>query len=104
MDESPEGRYANYFEIGHNAFEFILDFGQSYVEGEGDEADSMIHSRLILNPFYAGKLLEMLQQAVNQHQQEFGGILTGAPRREAKPARPRGPGRGQVLQIINQKT
>ncbi len=25
-----EGRYANYFEIGHNAFEFVLDLGQLY--------------------------------------------------------------------------
>ncbi len=24
-----EGRYANYFKVGHNAFEFLLDFGHS---------------------------------------------------------------------------
>jgi len=23
-----EGRYANYFQVGHNAVEFVLDFGQ----------------------------------------------------------------------------
>ena len=28
--EEPIARYANYFEIGHNAAEFILDFGQAY--------------------------------------------------------------------------
>jgi hypothetical protein len=27
-----EGRYANYFKVGHNAFEFLLDFGQLYAE------------------------------------------------------------------------
>jgi hypothetical protein len=27
-----EGKYANYFKVGHNAFEFILDFGQLYLE------------------------------------------------------------------------
>lgn len=32
-DESPdrgelEGRYANTFKVGHNAFEFLVDFGQ----------------------------------------------------------------------------
>jgi len=37
-DEDPqetskiEGRYANYFKVGHNAFEFVLDFGQYYPE------------------------------------------------------------------------
>jgi hypothetical protein len=33
LHEPPEGRYANYFQIGHNAFEFIIDFGQGY-EGQ----------------------------------------------------------------------
>ena len=29
-----EGRYANYFKVGYNAFEFLLDFGQSYQDAE----------------------------------------------------------------------
>ena len=41
-----KGRYANYFKVGHNAFEFVLDFGQSYV----DEEDAQIHTRLVSSP------------------------------------------------------
>ena len=29
-----EGRYANYFKVGHNEFEFVMEFGQFY---EGSE-------------------------------------------------------------------
>lgn len=32
-----EGRYANYFKVGHNAFEFVLDFGQFYPGSEKAE-------------------------------------------------------------------
>jgi hypothetical protein len=33
QDANPlEGEYANYFKVGYNAFEFILDFGQFYSE------------------------------------------------------------------------
>ncbi len=31
---SLEGRYANYFKVGYNAFEFLLDFGQFYPEAK----------------------------------------------------------------------
>ncbi len=37
-DEDPQeadqltGQYANYYQVGHNAFEFVLDFGQYYPE------------------------------------------------------------------------
>ena len=34
-----EGRYANYFKVGHNAFEFLLDFGQLAREDERVERD-----------------------------------------------------------------
>ena len=65
-----EGRYANYFEIGHNAFEFLLDFGQLY----GEEPESRLHSRIVVNPFYARMLLEVLQNSVRQYEQSYGRI------------------------------
>ena len=34
-----EGRYANYFKVGYNAFEFVLDFGQYYPETEKAELE-----------------------------------------------------------------
>ena len=47
--KKPEGRYANYFKIGHNAFEFVLDFGQLYPENGQEQ----IHTRIITSPIYA---------------------------------------------------
>jgi len=67
---APEGRYANYFEIGHNAFEFILDFGQMYDE----EPESRLHSRIVVSPFYARMLLGVLQNSVRQYEQSYGRI------------------------------
>lgn len=69
-----EGRYANYFEIGNNAFEFLLDFGQTYC----DEPGSRMHSRIIVNPLYAKMLLEVLQKSVEQYEQIFGRVSTEA--------------------------
>ena len=33
-DTKLEGRYSNYFKVGHNAFEFVIDFSQFYTESE----------------------------------------------------------------------
>jgi hypothetical protein len=69
-----EGRYANYFEIGNNAFEFFLDFGQTY----SDEPGFKKHSRIIINPLYVKILLEVLQESMAQHEQSFGRVSTEA--------------------------
>ena len=65
-----EGRYANYVKVGHNAFEFILDFGQFYLESE----EAQFHTRIITNPIYAKALLETLREALEQYEQTFGVI------------------------------
>ncbi len=65
-----EGRYANYFKVGHNAFEFVLDFGQFY--GEGKEIQ--FHTRIITSPIYAKTLLGMLRKSIHQYEATFGHI------------------------------
>jgi hypothetical protein len=70
-----EGRYANYFKVGYNAFEFLLDFGQFYSEGQG----ARFHTRIITNPMYAKSLLELLRQALEQYEQAFGSIPCREP-------------------------
>ena len=65
-----EGRYANYFKVGHNAFEFLLDFGQLYHESEKDQP----HTRIITSPIYAKALLETLRESIDRHEQIFGAI------------------------------
>jgi hypothetical protein len=67
VHENPEGRYANYFQIGQNAFEFIIDFGQSYEE----HVTPVIHTRVVMSPTYAGLLLRTLNESVAKHRHTF---------------------------------
>ena len=66
----PDGRYANYFKVGHNAFEFLFDFGQIYAQGR----PAPLHTRIITTPVYAKSLLGLLQESVDQYEQLFGAI------------------------------
>jgi hypothetical protein len=65
-----EGRYANYIQVGHNAFEFVLDFGQSY----GDDRVPAVHTRIVANPAYAKVFLDVLTESVAAYQRAFGAI------------------------------
>ena len=64
---SPKGVYANYFEVGHTAFEFVLDFGQRY----GTVA-APCHTRIVTSPVYAQALLETLRESLEQYVAAFG--------------------------------
>jgi Protein of unknown function (DUF3467) len=70
-----EGRYANYFKVGYNAFEFLLDFGQFYTEGQA----ARFHTRIITNPIYAKSLLGVLRQSLERYEQTFGVIPREGP-------------------------
>jgi hypothetical protein len=72
MQESdkPEAKYANYFQIGQNAVEFVVQFGQFYT----DETVPILHSRIITSPVYAKTLIGLLQEAIDQHESQFGPI------------------------------
>lgn len=65
-----EGRYSNYFKVGYNAFEFLLEFGQMYVESKGEA----IHSRIITTPSYAKALAELLAVSLAEYERQFGSI------------------------------
>jgi hypothetical protein len=65
-----EARYANYFKVGYNALEFLLDFGQFYPESERPR----LHTRIVTSPTYAKALLEILRESVVQYEEEFGVI------------------------------
>jgi hypothetical protein len=67
-----EGRYANYFNVGHNAFEVVLVFGQFY---EGN-AQSQLHTRIVTSPGYAKTLLELLRDSVQKYEEAYGPIRT----------------------------
>lgn len=70
-DDNREGRYANFFKVGHNAYEFIIDFGQVY---ENDRRQEKIHSRIVTSPAYAKRLMQVLQEAVVTYETQFGEI------------------------------
>lgn len=62
-----KGVYANYFEVGHTAFEFVIDFGQTYANKEG-----CCHTRIVTSPTYARALLQTLSEAVDEYNRRFG--------------------------------
>jgi hypothetical protein len=64
-----EGRYTNYFRIGHNAFEFLVEFGQMYA-GQREQ----MHSRMVLGPSHAKELLRVLGRSIEAYEQQFGEI------------------------------
>ena len=68
--EKLEARYANYFQIGHNAIELLVEFGQSYT----DDPEPLLHTRILTNPAYAKKLLILLQESMQEYEAEFGAV------------------------------
>lgn len=65
-----EGKYANYFQVGHNAFEFLLDFGQVYLEGKQEH----FHTRIVTSPAYAVELLKVLSESLEQYERTYGSL------------------------------
>jgi hypothetical protein len=53
-----EGKYANYFELGVNPNELVIDFGQFY--GHADHPT--LHTRIIIVPPYARELIGLLNR------------------------------------------
>jgi len=65
-----EARYANYFEVGQNACEFIFDFGQYHPEDDS----ARMHCRIVTGPAYAKLLAELLRAAIERFEEENGPI------------------------------
>ena len=75
LRREPEGRYANYFNAGHNAFEVILEFAQFY---EGD-AQPRVHTRIVTSPAYARTFLDVLKDSLERYESVYGPIASGRP-------------------------
>jgi hypothetical protein len=65
-----EGKYANYFEVGHNPFEFYVDFGQYDPQSE----QVQMHTRIVTGPAYAKMMGETLCSSVENFEREHGPI------------------------------
>lgn len=66
--EQPAARYANYFQVGHNAFEVIVEFGQHYDGG----SEPQMHTRIVSAPICAKALLDLLRTAIEDYERTFG--------------------------------
>ncbi|HEU4653437.1 MAG TPA: DUF3467 domain-containing protein [Steroidobacteraceae bacterium] len=64
------GSYANFLVVGHNAFEFVFDFGQLY---EGSDTPHM-HTRIITAPVYAKAMLATLRASLERFETANGAI------------------------------
>jgi hypothetical protein len=69
-DPAPLAVYANYYEIGHNAFEFLIDFGQFQPE----VGTVRMHSRMVTGPVHAKLLAQLLTEAIKRFEAEHGEI------------------------------
>ena len=65
-----QGRYSNFFKIGYNAFEFLLDFGQVYTDTGADN----VHTRIVTTPQYAKALSELLIKTLTAFEMTYGQI------------------------------
>jgi hypothetical protein len=68
--QAREGKYANYFEIGHNPFEFYVDFGQYDPKSERVQ----MHTRIVTSPAYAKMMGQTLSSSVDSYEREHGPI------------------------------
>jgi hypothetical protein len=70
QEAPPEATYANYFVVGHNTVEFLMDFGQHY----SDSKEPRLRTRIITGPVYAKAFLALLRDSVEQYERAFGTI------------------------------
>ena len=66
--------YVNYFELGHNPFEFLIELGQFRPAAADGAAATAIHTRIAMAPSYAKMLSRLLDRAVREHEGEYGAI------------------------------
>lgn len=73
------GKYANYFEVGHNPYEFYVDFGQYDPQSQNVQ----MHTRIVTSPAYAKMMGETLTASVERFQREHGPIPSNSDEMDA---------------------
>ena len=81
FQDSPEGRYVNYFKVGHNADVFVIDYFQYFPEDNDANTGTRIggspHCRLITSPNDAKQLLLHLESSIKLYESAYGAIQNG---------------------------
>lgn len=65
--------YSNYFQVGFNVFEFLLDFGQSFAN---PESARVFFTRIMVTPGGAKNLSQTLRESVARYEETYGPIAT----------------------------
>ena len=65
-----DGRYANFFKVGYNEFEFVVDFGQLFQQ----EDTPHLHTRIVTGPVFAKALWQTLRDSVGEFEARYGPI------------------------------
>ena len=77
-DAKPEGRYVNYFKVGHNADVFVIDYFQLFLEGLKDTEECEIRDtpkfRMITSPSDAKQFYRHLKASIQEYEQKYGSI------------------------------
>ena len=69
-----EGKYANYFGVGVNSSELVIDFGQFY-----GHASPVLHTRIIMTVLCARELLDLLSRSMHDVDARAGRHPMGGP-------------------------
>ena len=72
---NPEARYANYFSIGRDACEILLEFVQYHESDQEPEP----HTRIVTTPLNATRFVELLHDSLCQYEAQYGSIPEGEP-------------------------
>jgi hypothetical protein len=67
LQEDFEGKYANCFRVGFNAFEIVIDFAQC----RPNTTLAMLHTRIIVAPAYARTLLRLLAETISTYERNY---------------------------------
>lgn len=76
LESTATGRYANYFKVGYNSLEVVLEFGESFSDG----AQARVHTRIVTHPVYARAFLALLDDAVLARDQAPDDIANASAR------------------------
>lgn len=68
--------YVNHFEVAHNPFEFLIEFGHYKPSKEDSTGYTARHTCLAISPPYAKMLAELLVRAVEQFEDSNGPIAS----------------------------
>src|SRR5437763_15157703 len=89
QDSGLEARYAKYFKVGHNAPDFLLQFGQFH---PGSNLLWLIH--VVIGPLFVKELKRILDESIYAYEAQYGEIP--APDANEHPHSGKDPAKGDL--------